>query len=116
MPADVAIAALRTLLRGVASLEAEDLQAVLVRCAQCNMGGEVKSVAARTVADGTGASPETTALVAALANDPSLARQALQSSGELTGPAPMHCLSLCGGPSPVTITIGDAVDGSKMQL
>lgn len=47
------------------------------------MIGEVNSVAARTVANGTGASPETTALVAALADDPGLARQALQSSGIL---------------------------------
>lgn len=79
--ADVAIAALRTLLRGVAFLEGEDLQAVLLRCAQCNMTGEVSSVAARTVANGTGASPETTALVAALVDDSNLARKALHSSG-----------------------------------
>ena len=62
-------------------LEAEDLQAVLLRCAQSNLVGELNSVAARTVANGTGASPETTALVAALVDDSSLARQALQSSG-----------------------------------
>lgn len=81
MCADVAVAALRTLLRGVAFLEAEDLQAVLLRCMQCNMGGEVSSVAARTVANGTGASPETAALVAALVDDSNLARKALHSSG-----------------------------------
>ena len=81
MHADVAVAALRTLLRGVAFLEAEDLQAVLLRCVQCNMGGEVSSVAARTVANGTGASPETAALVAALVDDSNLARKALHSSG-----------------------------------
>lgn len=45
------------------------------------MGGELSSLAARTVANGTGASPETAALVAALVDDPSLARKALHSSG-----------------------------------
>ena len=81
MTADVAVAALRTLLRGVAFLASEDLQAVLLRCAQCDMGAEVSSVAARTVANGTGASPETAALLAALVDDSRLARKALHSSG-----------------------------------
>ena len=62
-------------MRGVAFLKAEDLQAVLVRCAQCNMTAEVSSLAARTVADGTGASAENSALVAALVDDANLAQK-----------------------------------------
>lgn len=80
-PADVAKAALRTLLRGVAFLAADHLQAVLVRCAQCSMSSEISSLAARTVADGTGASAETAALVAALVEDSNLAQKTLKSSG-----------------------------------
>lgn len=80
--ADVAKAALRTLLRGTGMLGPDQLQALLVRCSQCEMGAEIKAFASRIVTDGTGASPETSSLVAALVNDPVLAHSTLRASGK----------------------------------
>ena len=54
-----------------------------MRCGQCNMTAEIRSFASKIITDGTGASPETAALAAAMVDDASLARSALQSSGKL---------------------------------
>jgi len=85
-PADIAKAALRTLLRGAPCLDPPALQTLLVRCAQCGMTTEIHNFAARIVAVGTGADPEVAALAASLVQDSGLARTALQSSGQSISP------------------------------
>ena len=80
--ADVAVATLRTLLRGAGSMRPEMLQAILTRCAQCSLREDLSGFAARIVSEGTGAAPEPAALAAALVDNPTLSHNVLQSSGE----------------------------------
>lgn len=73
-------------------MPAETLQAILVRCAQCNMTEDIKGFALRIVSEGTGAGPGPSAVAAALVDNPSLSHNVLQSSGLQTLPPPPHPL------------------------
>jgi hypothetical protein len=80
-PADVAVGALRILLRGAAALPWETIQAVLLRAARLDMNTELNAFAAGLASRRVEAPPDLASLTASLVDSPPLAKAVLDSAG-----------------------------------
>lgn len=90
-PADVAVGALRILLRGASALPWETIQNVLLRAARLDMNAELDAFAAGVASRQVEAPPDLASLTASLVDSPPLAKAVLDSAG--AGPALVQILS-----------------------